>query len=265
MNADLGRSGDARPPTPVTVENWQDPGLVGWSFQHLDEIVPTARIPRGPGPAAELPRAPLDLSAVDVPLPEGATRSVAEVVAATDTDGWMVLHRGHVVAEEYVGSLGPATRHLLMSVSKSLVSTVTGILVDRGAVDTDAPVTDYVPELARSGYAGATVRHLLDMRSGVTFSEDYLDPDSEVRLLDAACGWGPPRRDRPRTIKSLLQSLGQGRPHGGPFASPRSPRRCSGPRSVQPTTPSSPSTSRARACSTAASARRWPTWPGSGP
>ncbi len=45
-------------------------------------------------------------------------------------------------------------------------------------------MTDYVPELADSGFAGATVQHLLDMRSGVRFREEYSNPEAEVRQLD---------------------------------------------------------------------------------
>jgi len=56
------------------------------------------------------------------------------------------------------------------------------------------------------------------MRSGVKFSEDYLAPNSEVAMLDRACGWKP-RRDAADThsIKGLILTLQQERPHGGSF------------------------------------------------
>ena len=80
-----------------------------------------------------------------------------------------------------------------MSVSKSLVGIVAGALVRGRRARARRPVTAYVPALAETGYAGATVRHLLDMRSGIAFSEDYLNPDAEVRLLEQAIGWAPRR------------------------------------------------------------------------
>ena len=43
-------------------------------------------------------------------------------------------------------------------------------------LDPDAPVTHYVPEVKRSGYDGATVRDVLDMRTGVAFRETYAGP-----------------------------------------------------------------------------------------
>ena len=83
---------------------------------------------------------------------------------------------------------------------------VAGALVSNGAVDVDAELTHYVPALANSGYAGATVRHLLDMRSGITFSEDYLDPMAEVRLIEQAIGWAPRTvPDLPTTMYDFLR------------------------------------------------------------
>jgi CubicO group peptidase (beta-lactamase class C family) len=83
-----------------------------------------------------------------------------------------------------------------MSVTKSLVGRVAAVLIDSGMLDPAALLAAYVPELAASGYAGATVRHVLDMRSGIIFSEDYLDPASEIRRLEQCIGWSPARRDR---------------------------------------------------------------------
>ena len=75
-----------------------------------------------------------------------------------------------------------------------------------------------MPALANSGYAGATVRHLLDMRSGIAFSEDYLDPMAEVRLIEQAIGWAPRTvPDLPTTMYDFLLTLQQKSPHGGPF------------------------------------------------
>jgi CubicO group peptidase (beta-lactamase class C family) len=62
------------------------------------------------------------------------------------------------------------------------------------------------------------VRHLLDMRSGVAFSEDYTDPRSDVRELDAWVGWRAGRGDQEhRGLYAYLVRLGADRPHGGSF------------------------------------------------
>jgi CubicO group peptidase (beta-lactamase class C family) len=105
-----------------------------------------------------------------------------------------------------------------MSVSKTLVAGVVGALTGRGVLDVDLPVTAYVPALAASGYAGATVRNLRDIRSGIAFSEDYLNPLAEVRLLEQAIGWAPRTvPDLAGTMYDYLVTLRQESPHGGPF------------------------------------------------
>lgn len=197
--------------------NWQEPEHLRWSFQHMDELFPSAIITAA-GPAAELARQPQDLRSVEVPLPGGVSLSVAEILAETRTDAWAVLHGDRLVTEEYFGEMGPDTRHLLMSVSKSIVSSVVGSLAADGLIDIELPIEHHVPALRDSGYAGATVRAILDMRSGIRFSEEYIDPDAEVRKLDASVGWAPARADTPGTLKEFLATLEREREHGGHFA-----------------------------------------------
>ncbi len=211
-----------RVPTDVTLDNWQSASHLHWTFQHVADFLPTAVIARGVGPVAELPAAPDELTGVsDIPLYDntnGRRTTVGDVMAATATDGWIVTHRGRVLTEQYYGGMTPDTSHLLMSVSKSLVGMVAGALVGSGALDVHAEVTHYVPALAGSGYAGATVQHILDMRSGIAFSEDYLDPLAEVRLLEQAIGWAPRTvPDLPSTMYDYLLTLRQASPHGGTF------------------------------------------------
>jgi CubicO group peptidase (beta-lactamase class C family) len=144
--------------------------------------------------------------------------TVGAVMASTATDGWAVAYRGSLVAEEYLDGLAAQTRHLLFSVSKSLVAAVAGALHGAGAIELDAPVTEYVPALANCGYAGATVRHLLDMRSGIAFSDNYLHPTAEIHVLDESMGWAPRSRpEGPATLRDFLLALRQKSAHGGPF------------------------------------------------
>ena len=208
----------SRPPFPVTLDNWQTAAQIGWTFCHIAEIFPTALIPRGFEPAAPLLPRIEPVSELLCRDADGNARSVGEIMAATDTDGWMVVHRDRILAEQYAGAMEPATLHLLMSVSKSIVGILVGALAGEGLINVEEQLTAYVPELEWSGYRGATVRQLLDMRSGIAFSENYLDPDAEVRVLEQAVGWAPRRSpDVPRTLREFLLTLRQDSPHGGPF------------------------------------------------
>jgi len=207
-----------RPPDGVTLDNWQAAPQLHWSFQHIEDLFPTAVISRGTGPMPQLPPRFSAVGDLAVPQPDGSILTVAETMAATNTDGWMVCRHGRVIAEHYPHGMDSDTRHLLMSVSKSLVGVVAGALVAGGVLDPLRPLTAYVPDLETSGYSGAVLRHLLDMRSGIHFSEDYLDPQAEVRVLEQAIGWAPRQHPLiPRTMYDYLLTLKQKAPHGGVF------------------------------------------------
>jgi CubicO group peptidase (beta-lactamase class C family) len=114
------------------------------------------------------------------------------MLADTSTDGFLVLHRGAIVTELYENGMSPAGVHLLQSVSKSVAGSVAAILAGRGELDPEEQVVHYLPELAGGSFEGATLRHLLDMRTGTRFSEVYDDPGSDIRLYEPVIGWCPP-------------------------------------------------------------------------
>jgi len=209
------------PPFPpearVTLANWQDPPFNRWAFQHVRELIPTARISRGDGPARPLPRAERDVLAFRFGYGDREL-TVAELLEETYTDGFMVLHQGQVVAEHYLNGLAPDVPHLLMSVSKSVTSTVAGILAGRGELDVSAPVENIVPELDGTSFAGATVQHLLDMRAGTRFDESYDNVEADVRTYERVYLWRPDNGGtRPPDALSYFGTLPNDGPHGGPF------------------------------------------------
>jgi len=201
----------------VTLSNWQDPPFNRWGFQHVRDLIPTARIARGDGPARRLPRAEHDLSRATV-RSAGRKLRLDRFCEETYTDGLLVLQRGRVIHERYENGMTPSTTHLLMSVSKSITATVTGMLVERGLLSPGDLVTDHVPELEGTSFEGCTVRHLLDMRAGTRFDEDYANVHADVRVYEQIYLWRP-RVDRrlPATITDYYGTLRNARPHGGPF------------------------------------------------
>ena len=67
-----------------------------------------------------------------------------------------------------------------MSCTKSFVGTLATILVQEGKLDPAALVIRYVPEMKDSAYADATVREVMDMTTGVQYSEKYADRNAEI-------------------------------------------------------------------------------------
>lgn len=188
----------------VTLANWQDPAHTAWSYRHMRELVPTARI-AGAATPSDLPAAEPRLG-----LP------AARLLDDERTDGVLVLRDGAVVLEGYRRGMRPDDVHLLQSVSKSITGTLTGVLAGRGVLSPGDRVTAHVPELAGTSFDGATVRDLLDMRAGTAFGEEYDDPASDIRASEVLFGWAPGERPAPDAI-AYLAGLGNHREHGGRF------------------------------------------------
>ena len=181
------------PPAPegqVTLANWRKPPFNVWAFQHVREIVPSADIANDPADIWELPRAPSDLDTLHLDL-GGTVMPFADFLTRTDTDGMVVLRHGKIIYEHYARGMTRDTPHIFMSVSKSILGLVAGILVDKGVLDVAAPVTSIIPEIAGTAYDGATVRNLLDMRVGIRFDENYLAASGAIIEYRKAQGWDP--------------------------------------------------------------------------
>src|SRR5258707_1539020 len=154
------------PPFPadsaVTLANWQDPPFNRWAFQHVRELIPSARIARWSGRsgrsdhARQLPRNEQDLGRIAFSF-DNRELTVAEMLAGTWTDGFLVLHRGRVVTEQYFNGMGQDTPHLLMSVSKSVTSAGAGVLAGPGVLGRCADISRVVPRPARPSFPGAAV------------------------------------------------------------------------------------------------------------
>ncbi len=200
--------------TRATLANWQEAQYLRWSFQHMRELMPSQVILGNDTPRA-LPERPLELGAVATGSDWAPT--VTSLLDQTETDAFLVLKDGAIVTEFYSPSMVRRSRHLVMSISKSIVSAVAGSLTGDGLLDPDAPAEQYVPELAESGYAGARVRTILDMRTGIRFRETYLDPDSEVRVMERSMGWAPRNHGDPLGMYPYVLTIGTESAHDGPF------------------------------------------------
>ena len=92
------------------------------------------------------------------------------------SQGVMIFHRDSLVYERYWNNMSGDRLATVFSVSKSITSLLCGIAVDEGYIRSiDDPVTDYIPELLKKDphWQRLTVRHLLDMRSGLDFDDSY--------------------------------------------------------------------------------------------
>lgn len=199
---------------------WRFPAM-RWSVCHLRQLMPTVNVSRGLGDPQPLPRMLRDdIDAVRfLPLGSDQPMTWGESLAANYTDGIVVLHQGRIVYERYFGVLNEYGQHAAMSVTKSFVGTLGAMLVAEGKMDADRQVKEYVPELAGSAFGDATVRQVLDMTTGIKFSEDYADPDAEVWAHARAGNPLPKPQDDtgPRSYFEFLQTVKQQGRHGEAF------------------------------------------------
>lgn len=195
-----------------------------WSFQHMREILPTVEVWNGGGCKSRLKTTERDLDGLGVRDGSGNATTLAGLLEETFTDGFLVLKDGAIAYERYFNGMTERTLHLSQSMAKSVTGMVAGILVGRGLLDPAAPVTAYLPELEQTGWRGATLQQVLDMTTGVKFSEEYTDRYSEMGQVDVASGWKPvppgsdPGFKWPGHMWELILRLKETvRPHGTAF------------------------------------------------
>ena len=163
-------------PEPLTPWAWDNElpiECIRWSFSRTRELSLTANIRRG-ATVAPLPHAPpgeqLDLSTLTFVAAEpaageleaGGTYSVQQMLDATTTDCFVVLHHGKIVYEAYQNEgQDERTKRLGMSMGKTCTSMLVGTLVAKGQIDPSKQLTDYIPELMGTGYEGVSTSAIL--------------------------------------------------------------------------------------------------------
>lgn len=181
---------------------WRDPYMIG-SYRNWDRIYPVRVVPRS-GAVSELPRAaePVRVESFEH---DGKSIAVDDYFARARTTGLLVLKDGKIVYERYLLGADENSRFTSMSVAKSIVATLVGFAISDGLIESvDQPISAYLPELAGTGYDGVPIKAVLQMSSGVDFTEDYGGGSSDfmrlwndvvayqrVRLAEAVAGAKP--------------------------------------------------------------------------
>jgi CubicO group peptidase (beta-lactamase class C family) len=195
------------------ISNWRTLPFSRWAFRNVGEIIPCAEVDNEPGNVTELAAASRSLAAFRLAAEDGATFHLDQFCKATTTDALVILLNGKIVHEFYDHGMTQHTRHILMSASKSVVGLVAGILNQRGVLDSDARVADLLPEIAGTAYGSATLRQLLDMRTGVVFNK------TEQRAYNLATNWDPiAPGEPPMDLRQFFVNMtASAKSHGGPF------------------------------------------------
>lgn len=115
---------------------------------------------------------------------QGQQVPVAQWIERSGTTGLLVLARDKIAYEAYYQGNSAESLAISWSVGKSFVSALVGMALADGSIKSlRDPVSDYASVLKGSGYEGVALQDVLEMSSGIRFSEDYADPDSDISQL----------------------------------------------------------------------------------
>ncbi len=160
-----------------------------WNFSHMKEFFFHREMPVSA-------KQPLTFGQAGHPLPRsfafrGETFDTAKWQRARTQTAIVVVHKGAIAYEAYYLGTSAEDQRISWSMAKSFLSAAFGIAHSEGLIPAlDAPVTDYVPELAGTAYDGASIRNVLNMASGVRFNEDYLDFYSDINRMGRVLALG---------------------------------------------------------------------------
>jgi CubicO group peptidase (beta-lactamase class C family) len=171
------------------------------TFRNIDRLFPTRTVSRGKTIRAFTP-SPTPLTGFSYSA-DGQTYDLYDVISLNRVSGLLIVKDGQIVLEKYFQGNGPSTRWMSMSVVKSMTAVLIGAAIHDGHIGSiDDPIVRYLPRFKGSAYDGVTVRHLLQMTSGVVWNETYTDRGSDRRrMLEAQID------QQPGAILELMATL----------------------------------------------------------
>ena len=198
-----------------TPENFDDGGAVShYVWKNFVSFFPHATIARAVAiRELEVQQNPA-LSIFEVKRGQEVTRFDDYVMSNPTIDGVIVLVGGKVAYEAYP-NMQPYDRHLGWSITKVLVSTALAALEEQGFVEVDVPINQYLPALANTEWAGISVRHIVNMSSGIDCqdSDGYQNTETCIYRYEESLGLTAPVNP-PHSTLETLRSMRQHRPPG---------------------------------------------------
>jgi CubicO group peptidase (beta-lactamase class C family) len=112
----------------------------------------------------------------DIDLGEG-NESFDSYLERTKTVAFLVIQNDSIQYERYFNKYTEESIVASFSMAKSITSMLIGIAIEEGKIQSvDEPITIYIPELKPNGFDAVTIKHLLQMTSGLDFNESYTNP-----------------------------------------------------------------------------------------
>jgi CubicO group peptidase (beta-lactamase class C family) len=104
-----------------------------------------------------------------------------KVLEDNKTVAFLIIKNDTIQYEKYFNGYNEESIIASFSMAKSIASILVGCAIDDGLIQSvDEPITHYLPELEKNGFGKVTIRHLLQMTSGLDFNESYYNPFGEA-------------------------------------------------------------------------------------
>lgn len=193
---------------------------VRFNYIHPTQFFPHAVIARSDTVSPFEPQHIDAFESISASTPMG-TLPFGRFIEESGMDGVLVIRRGRIVLEKYVG-MRRIDAHIWWSVSKAVAALLVAILEDRRQLDVSRSIDFYLPELKTSGFAGTRVLDVLDMASGIDALEAddplaHSDPQSAFGKFEASLGIQPKGASTPASPYHYVGQLQQHREPGRAF------------------------------------------------
>ena len=163
----------------VTFANYMQLPYSTWGFRNTESVTHSSMVPRG-GDLPVLKVAQSDTFAErNVQDANGEEMPLGRLLQKYCADGFLVLQGDTIAYEAYWNGFSEQQRHIWFSMTKSLVSTAFGILMEEHDIDLNASPAVYINELKGSGFERTSLQQVLNHASAIAFKENYVDPESE--------------------------------------------------------------------------------------
>lgn len=94
-----------------------------------------------------------------------------------ETVAFLIIKNDSIQYEKYFKGYNKESIVPSFSMAKSVMSILIGCAIDEGFIKSvDESITNYIPELINNGFEKVTIKHLLQMTSGIKFNESYANP-----------------------------------------------------------------------------------------
>lgn len=104
-----------------------------------------------------------------------------KVLEDNETVAFLIIKNDTIQYEKYFNGYNQESIIASFSMAKSVTSILIGCAIDDGLIKSvKEPVTVYLPELEKNGFGKVTIKHLLQMTSGLDFNESYFNPFGEA-------------------------------------------------------------------------------------